>query len=324
MKGAAMTHTGEQHRAIWLTGLGSAFVWAEWGIVHSALARLAVVPWAVLFDLLVTLPAAYAWFVLRPARRPLSELLPACLLALACARLVLGGSPRLRLPLLAAGAALELGVLAMFVQASRRALQGGGDLVWRAQRARQPLVRMLGLELCVLHYALIAPFRRALPPADAKVFRNAAAPRQLLVALALISLLEAVGLHVVVYAYTPRLAWAVLALSVYGLLWLIAAHQALGARPVLVHRDRIELRMSLLYSASIPCAAVSGIGPCETHGREPGVVRLSLGARPNVLLQTSQPIAIHGPLGRIQHATRIAFYVEEPGAMIALVATRPL
>jgi hypothetical protein len=172
----------------------------------------------------------------------------------------------------------------------------------------------------MLHYALVAPFRRAArQPASARVFPNAAAPRQLLLSLALLSVLESVGLHLLVHAYSPRLAWALLALSMYGLLWLIAAHQAFGARPVLVHRDRLELRVSLLYSAQVPRAAIRGIAPCLTRGREPGVVRLTLGAPANVLLETGEPIALHGPLGHVRHATRIALYLEDPQAFVAHV-----
>lgn len=311
-----MAHASEQQRAVWLAGLGSAFLWQEQWIAHSALMRMPLMPWAVLFDLLVILPLAYAWWVLRPARRPLSELLPACLLALACARLMLSRSPQLQVPLMAAGVALELGVLTAFVQRSRSALRAEGDPVWRAQQAREPLLRALGLELCVLHYALITPFRRARQPVTAHVFANAAAPRQLLSALALISVLESVGLHLLVHAYSPRVAWVLLALSIYGLLWLIGAHQALGARPVLVYPDRLELRVSLLYSAHVPRAAMSGIAPCLTPAREPGVVRLTLGARPNVLLETREPIAVHGPLGHVRRATKIAIYLEDPRAFI--------
>ena len=314
-----MTRMFEQQRALWLAGLASAFMAVEWSLARGGLVRASpALPWAVAFDVLCTLPAAYAFFVLRPARRPLTELLPVCALALLCAKLMLARRHELQRPLQLWSGALELCALGLFARRCAALTQDtGGDLVWHAQRVREPLVRAIGLELCVLYYACVAPFRHPARPAHAHVVENGRAPRQLLAVLALLSVLESAGVHLLLHAYSPRIAYLVLALSLYGLAWLVALYQAFRARPLLVLPDRVLVRVSLLFSAELPRAAIERAEPCS--GPAPGAARMTVGAPANLLLVLREPVAIHGPLGRVRHASRLALYVDEPAVLTRLL-----
>jgi hypothetical protein len=306
-------------KAGWLAALAACFTYCELGIVNASFFRAGgPLPWAVAFDFLVTLPAAYAWFVLRPSGRPLLELAPFLLFSIACASLWLRHVPALQLPLHVFLAVAELALLTLFARRIAAALQQGAaearDLVFQAQQQRELWLRVIALELCVVHYAF--RWRPSETPAGAQRFDNHAPAQRLLLALAVISVMEAVPLHFLLHAWKPMVAWVVLAITLYSLCWITALYRALAARPHLLLAERLVVRVGLFYTAFVERSAIVRVELYDEP--DANVVSLKVVTRPNVLLELASPVEVHGPFGRKRNATRLAFYAEQPDALLQL------
>jgi hypothetical protein len=242
---------------------------------------------------------------------------------------------QLRAPLLVVGAVAEVVCAVAFsrhlFKQLRLAKQERGDLLMRVQQLDNMLARIVGLELCVLYYACIA---RELPRAAAahegasstsvRTFHHGSQDRHVLVIIGVATVMESIPLHFLLHAYYPRLSWVVLALSAYGLLWTVSAYRALKLRPLLVDPERVLLRLSLVFSAAVRRSEIISIVPCATSVLQPDATRLTLTARPNVLIQLRSPARVHRSLGRSTYTTRIALAVEQPEELIHGLTPRRL
>jgi len=320
------TFTGQRPACFAL--FAALLVCAEWGVTRSSLLhRSSLIPWAVACDLLCVLPGMYALLVLRPASRPLSELAPVILVTTLLASWLLGQESQLRVPLYVLGAVAEVGCVAAFslhlIKQRSQPRRERGDLLLHVQTLENPVARFVGLELCVLYYACIAPRRShsgathdEAAPTAVRTFYHGSQARQTLAMIGVASVMEAIPLHFLLSAYTPRLSWVVLALSAYGLLWVVGAYRALRLRPLLVYPEHVLLRLSLLSSADVKRSELLSIEPCATSALEPGVTRMTLASRPNLLIQLRSPVRVYGFLGRSTYTTRIAIAVEQPEQLI--------
>lgn len=309
----------ETVKAGWLAALATCFIYCELRIVNASFFRSdGLLPWAVAFDLLCTLPAAYAWFVLRPLGRPLLELAPLVVFGIACTSLLLPRVPALRLPLHAFAAVAELALLTLFARRIARALRQGSaearDLVFQAQQQRELWLRVIALELCVLHYAF--RWKHSEAPAGAQRIDNHAPAQRLLLALGVISVMEAVPLHFLLHAWKPLVAWVVLAITLYSLCWIAGLYRALAARPHLLLAERLIVRVGLFYTAVVERSAI--LRAALYDGADGSVVSLKVVTRPNLLLELASPVEVYGPFGRKRDAKRLAFYVEQPELLLQL------
>jgi hypothetical protein len=143
--------------------------------------------------------------------------------------------------------------------------------------------------------------------------------RQLLLALGVLSVLEAVPLHMLLHARHPHFAWFALALSLYGLLWIAGAHRAFAMRPVVVSKTLLWIRASLFFTAQVELANIRGASLCSDAEHPAGTVVVAPLATPNVLIELSEPARVYGLFGRERMADAIALYVDQPGELIAVL-----
>jgi hypothetical protein len=196
------------------------------------------------------------------------------------------------------------------------------DFVSRVSALPGRFARVVGLELCVLYYACIAPFRK-LPQdllhdsAATQRFSNGTRPRQMLLALGLLSVLEAVPVHLLLHAHHPYVAWAALALSGYGLLWIGGTACAFRLRPVVVSPSHLWIRASLFFSAPIERSQIRSVAQHATRDAADSVLTIAPLCTPNVWLTLHAPALVTGPFGRARLAQTIALYVDQPDELIA-------
>ena len=298
-----------------MAALATCFVFCEIGIVQAGFFRVdGPLPWAVAFDLLCTLPAAYVWFVLRPAGRPWLELTPVLIFGIACTGLLLRGVPALQTPLHVFAATAELTLIGAFVvrivSAFRTGTHAGRDLVFVAQQQRELLLRIAGLELSALYFA----FRRTRAAESGEMFDNHRPAQSLLLGLGVVTVMEAVPLHFLLQAWKPVVAWVVLGLTLYSLCWIAGASRALGARPHILSADTLLVRVGLFYTVVIERDAIVRAALYEAAA---DTVSLKFIDTPNIQLELSAPVRVYGPFGRQKTATRLAFFVEQPDALLS-------
>jgi hypothetical protein len=294
----------------------------EWCVSRSAaFTRAAPVPLAVFVDCVLVLPLAFALLVLRPAKRSLLQAVPVLALGALVAGWLLRGRSETHVLMQVVGAVVELAVLGLLVRRVRTAnrelhASTADDLLLRVGALTDPMLRVLGLELAVVYYGLAGwRVRRDPRPGDFGYLETTGVGG-LLFALGLVVAFEGFGVHFLLHAWSVRLAWVHAALDVYALVWLAAAFQAARLRPVMLSSHTLLVRTSLLWTVSIPRAAITGVTriqemPVVNGKRDTTVLRAAFGTSPSILVTLAEPVVAYGLLGVKKSVRAIALYVDD-------------
>jgi hypothetical protein len=306
-------------------------------IVHSAAfaARPGVLSAALAFDLVVTVPAAYWWLVVRPGTARARTLLPVVALSVIGAKLVLPAEHRAFVGLVRyATAPLELLVVGYAVRTVTRTLRArrhGSDHADVAEALDGALVRVFGertaahvvaAELATLHYALLA--RRAEVPNGVDAFAQSKAfPASLVWALGAAMGVEGTALHLWLAPAHPRVAWTLTALTAYSLLWLVGHRRATALRPITVSGRTIALRSGLRLSARLDARddveRIERLTWRTTPKPARDYVNAARPGTPNVLVTLRRPTPVTVALGLRKTVTRVGLAVDEPDRFVERV-----
>lgn len=290
-------------------------------------------PYVVSLDLTAGVVVVGWVLLVRMAHAPRVTLAPLFLISIAIASLVLPPDRRGLLGEIGLVAQMiELAVLAfggwMLVRVIRRAARPAGgpdrDLLMSLHDAiavelGPRVAGVLATELALVAYAVGGWFRRPTLVGGARSFTYLRAWTPLLAGLIVLLAVETLGVHLLVSLASPTIAWALSAVSSYGVLWLIGDAQAARHRPILVDSERLLVRVGLRWTVGIPRAAILEVRPARSADsgatRKPLIA--SLDGNPNVRLSLAAPVVARGPLGITRSATEIMVGVDDPDAFIS-------
>ena len=144
----------------------------------------------------------------------------------------------------------------------------------------------------------------------------------LLGVIAVASIGEAAGVHLMVRRWSELAAWALTAFSIYGAVWIVALARSIVLRPVLVTADSLELRAGLLWSVTVPRSNIHRISePLAPPDRgQAGYLRIGPLADPRFLIELKEPVVAEGPYGIRKRVSAIGLFVDEPAAFAARVS----
>ena len=319
-----------------LAAFASAVYLVECAVVRSAAfaARPDLLAAAVAADLTLVVPVAYWALVVRRGVASLRSLLPAVALSVLGARLVLPAEHRSFVGLLRyATVPLELALVAYGVRGARRALRSsagdgagaGGDTAEALERAfvaafgDGAVARALAGETAVFCYALRGR-RPAAAPAAGAFSQEGARSAALVWGFGLAATTETAALHFWLVRTHPALAWGLVALSAYSVLWLVGHHRATARRPAVVAGDTLVLRAGLRLSARVPVAAVARAEQVSWRTappRAPGYLNVAGPAGPNVVLTFREEVAVTGPLGLRRAVARVGLRLDDAAGFAA-------
>ena len=300
--------------------------------------RHPALPAAVVFDVLVGLPALFYWLVVRRYGLPRSTLvaaLGACL-ALATWLLPAGRQQPLRalacLPALLEGAALALAV----ARAGRlwRAYRAARQHLGRGPSLGRALEQVLGLpsvllvaEFTMLRYAVLGGWA----PVEARPAHVAFSGHResgfgaLMAAVGFLTLIETAAAHLVLGHWHPVAANWLTLLSLYTLLLLLAHAHAVRLCPLLLGPRALVVRVGFAWQVAVPRAAVAATAIREAPAPAPDTLNAAkvLLASPNVLLTFAVPVVVAGPYGTRRTVRRLALHLDQPRAFLEALAGGP-
>src|SRR6266852_1090130 len=270
--------------------------------------------YAVLADHVATMPILYYLVVVRGRAVPWVTVLPIMMIGLLRARMILPGRQLDHLPgvELLAGAfefavLLSVGLRAVRVrQAYRRVglrestFVGAFTEAMRESFGSSLFTGVLISEVCTLYYALFSWRVDPQVPGDAIAVTSHRRPGWggVLVAFAMIVIVESVAMHVLISLWSAKLAWTVTALSSYSLVWLLGDYRALVLRPTLLTSSALRLRIGMRWQTEIPLDEIRAVRPYEPSGaRLPGFRRVTVMGAPLWTLDLRKPIVLEGPFG---------------------------
>jgi hypothetical protein len=191
-----------------------------------------------------------------------------------------------------------------------------GDLPDRLRGALggSAVARIVANELAMLGLAFFS-WRSRPEPGTLSVHRRSAWTA-VCMAVLLVSVPEAAGLHVLIARWSPSAAWAASALGIYGVAWLLGDLRALQLRGVTVSGGLLRIRIGVRREADVPLSSISAI----EQGGAPGADRLAVLGAPTLTLRLREPVEVRSLFGKARRATALALQIDDPAAFRALLA----
>jgi hypothetical protein len=301
--------------------LVSAIYAAEVLVVQSSLISRhpALAVGAVTFDLMVLVPALFYVLVVRTKRLPWISIVPVLLGSVLGASLVLPAEhetvPNLMSHLLIPAELLFIGYVGVRLYRAFARADARVDVVERVRSALHDLIPIPAVasvaahELAVLYYAILS--WRSRP--DAREGELAFSYHQkngyvgLLAALALIAVVEMTAVHLLVRHWSSMLAWVLTAISIYGVVWVLAHLQAVRLRPILLTSDSLHVRIGLLWGVRVPydrIARVTVAGRDAPQRGAKGYLHAVTVGAPQLLLELRDPVDVDGLYGYTKRGVR--------------------
>ncbi len=134
-----------------------------------------------------------------------------------------------------------------------------------------------------------------------------------LVFIGLAAFFEILPVHLLLHRKSPIAAWVLTALSLYGVLWLIAFLRSLTLRPCLVGADEAIVRLGLFFTLRIPARAIARIVSEPT----PGALVLPRGATPGLCIEFTEPLEAQLIFGLRKRVTALALAADDPETLTA-------
>jgi hypothetical protein len=293
-----------------------------------------------LLDLTVTAGAICHLLLVRPGTLPKLALIPLLLLGLFTASRILPEDQQgVLVALGVVWAVAELAIAGAVIVRGRRlvratrAARRRGEAPWPALAAgladvlgHARIADVVAQEVIATYYAIAGWLRRPRPADGVTVFSHhrSHAWGAVVLALVVMSVPEALGLHFLIQHWSVTAAVIVSSLHVYSLLWLIGDHQymrhtaiELGAGGLL----RIDIGFRLHLDLRIDDIAAMGCTRDVIDGAAHVLEARVMGAA-NVFVRLHAPRTATVVLGRRRQVSGLAMRVDDPDALIRAVHAR--
>ena len=159
-------------------------------------------------------------------------------------------------------------------------------------------------------------------PAGATAFSYHRSLQPVLWALLSASLLETAVLHLLLARlWSVRGSLLLLIVSILGLIWLIGLINSLVRLPLLVTDDGVRLRSGLLLDRWLPLDQIAAVNLVTDPGdlKRSDLLKASLLAYPNTLVQLVRPLPVRGRGGQSRTITTVALRPDDAAGFAAAV-----
>jgi len=221
------------------------------------------------------------------------------------------------------------GILMLF------AIWGGVRIIsaWRQTRSwrtgfenvfPKQLVRIAISECRVLWLGL---FRWRSPvdaPAGTRAFAYHTYLTPMLAALLVLQLIELSVVHLLLMRWSPSIAWIILGLSTWGVIWTIALLKSFRIKPVLLKNRSVHVRTGMIYDFEIPINSIADTrtGFTSDELATARILNLALMSSPNVTLRLAEPITIRTFSGRRKKISGVALRLDDSSGFVTELARR--
>lgn len=276
-----------------------------------------IAAWGITFDLTITIPLLYWFFVVRAKKAPVMTLAPVFVVCtLAASALV----PRAHQQFLR-----DLGRFA--VPLAELALLGAIVHRLRTRRGENPIRALLGdtriadvveSELSIVYYAF-AGWRQQPAPVEGRAitFHERAGWGTILAGLLLLIAAEGIGMHLLLAQWTPAAAWTWTFLDVWGAIWLLGDYQALRLRRSFLTEDALHIRFGLRWTVTVPLASIVSIEDAHDWRRK-DVLKVAILEDPRYVITLREPLVARGLAGLRKEIRAIALLPDDDEAISAL------
>ena len=266
-----------------------------------------VLAWGVTFDLTITLPLAYWFFVVRRKKAGVLTIAPVFLAGTAIASYV--GQPqfvqqlgRVAVPF---AEVLLAGALVRRILAARkesRKFAGPYERIHFAARTlagEGRVADVIASEVAMLYYAFFG-WRAKVEETrgTAITFHEQSGWSSVVACILLLIAAEGIGMHLLLARWNSIAAWGWTFLDVWGAIWLIGDAHALRLRRSSLDDETLHVRLGLRWNVSIPLSLIASVE--EIRGewtRKKDVLKVAMLDEPRWLITLREPVVAHGLAG---------------------------
>jgi hypothetical protein len=291
-----------------------------------------VAAWGVTFDLTISAPLLYWFFVVRNGRaRPLT-IAPVFLAGSALAALLLPRAQQQFLHDLGlyVGSLAELALIGALVQRIVRMRREGlkdADPYVRISTAARAIGGdgragdAIASEVAMIYYALFVWRKReAADDERSMTFHRRHEWSTIVICLLVLIAFESVGVHLLLMRWSTGAAWFWTAMDVWAMVWLIGDYHALRLRRTTFDDETLELRYGMRWSARIALDNIAAIEEiaAESEWKQRGVLKVAILDAPRWLITLREPVIANGLAGLRKSIRAIALLPDDETAISAL------
>ncbi|SFE21001.1 hypothetical protein SAMN04487969_101660 [Paenibacillus algorifonticola] len=119
-------------------------------------------------------------------------------------------------------------------------------------------------EMSVFYYSLVVWFKKPkMPESGYYTYHKESQVKMTVIVFVILIALEAIGLHFLLSRWNEVLAWILLVLNVYGILYMIALHNSVRYLPITLNEDHLAIRLGFQSSIVIPISSIESIGKAK-------------------------------------------------------------
>ncbi|MEN8007688.1 MAG: hypothetical protein ABFS42_11775 [Candidatus Krumholzibacteriota bacterium] len=300
----------------------------------SSIESAGVVVIGLTIDMVILVPLAFYFLLVRRAGHSIFRLAPVVVASLLVASIVLPSGHQRTLHFLEAIVVpAELGLLGWIIWRAGRALREARrsvalDPLEQFRSAAFGLLRnnraagVFASEIGIFYYALGA--WRSVPHdlAGTAAFTHHRRSGQAGIVLGFVVLLavEGFAVHLLLSMWNSAAAWLFTLSSAYGALWMVADYRATVLRPILVGEKRVLIRSGLRYTMDVSRSEISEICSKQPEfGKES--LNLKLIGPPTHWIIFSEAVYVQGPYGTCRRVRAVGIQPDEAHELeLALVS----
>jgi hypothetical protein len=174
-------------------------------------------------------------------------------------------------------------------------------------------------EFKIIHYSFFGWLvKMDLSPSQTAVTSNKkSAQTAVLVAILLVGIIEAAGLHLLLADWSATASFILTGLSLYSLLFVIAEIVAIHKRPSFSTQDKLHLRLGIRWYAEIDLTEIVSISTVKRKAvKSDSTLNGALLITPNTKISFKKPIKIQGLYLTAKHVTELTLFVDDQKSLI--------
>jgi len=280
-------------------------------------------------DIVIVIPSAYCFFLVRKKQAPMITLVPVIVLSLAAASSILPTGqqnyleavkktvPLLELVALGYIATKIRAIIKNFHEVKQSEIYFIDALTESCKRVlgKLPVLGFVLTEFTLVYFAFGGWFKKFVTLDSNNLpfsYHRKSGYAAVLGIIMMILLAETTALHLLLQVWSKVAAWIFTGLSIYSLFWLLGDYHAMRLHPIVLGQNVLFIRTGLRWRAMLPLANIAAIQKFNAREkRTKDYLGLSVFGDPHLVIYCKQPVVVQGLFGIKREACRIGLTVDD-------------
>jgi hypothetical protein len=276
--------------------------------IQASAANSAIAAWGATFDLTITIPLLYWFFVVRTGKAKPLSIAPVFIAGTLLALMVI---PR--------GEQQFLRQLRVFIVPAAEILL----LLTIGQRSRR-IAAVVRSELAMFYYAFCCWGKKA--ETRGTTFHERSGWSSIVVCIIVLIVAESIGMHFFLRMWKPLAAWIWTGLDLWAVIWLLGDYHALRLLPTTLNGAELDLRLGIRWHVRVSLANIASIRETrdEAEWKRREVLRFAILDEPRWLITLHEPLMATGLAGFQKRVTALAVLPDDEELITRLRVMTPV